>query len=229
MWPNIDYGNSSYFLYFAFLVGVTAGLYFFLKKRSERFRWVALFLIVLSAFLLHFLKIWMITDYRNNLPYSYSYMTMDNICAVNAILFPFIFLSKSKLLKDYMVILGILSGLMAFIIPIDGFNNQPFDPKVIRFYYSHYVIFAVPFLMGALKVHRIDIRRILVLPLIVFGVMGLVLVNEIFLNLVGIIDTTFTNYYSGEFRNQAFVFGIPEVLSGFKAIVYPMTPKIFLT
>jgi hypothetical protein len=83
-------------------------------------------------------------------------------------------------------------------------------------------------LMAKLKMHQIDYRRLWKLPLLVYLVMFIVLLNELFLNLIGIVDATFADYQSGNFRNTAFVFGIPDILEPFKSFVYVLTPKVFL-
>jgi hypothetical protein len=227
--PGIDYGTSSYFLYIAIMVALTVFLDLLLRKRSDRTKSMVLFVLLLSAFLLHFLKIVMVERYQTGLPQSWRYASLENICAVSVVVFPWIFLSKSTTLKDYMVIVGTLSGLAAFLIPTEGLGKEPFEAGVIRFYYSHFIIFVVPFLMARWKIHRISLRRVFVLPFLVYGVMLLVLANEFVLNAIGIVDGSFELYRTAEFRNSAFVFGIPEILSDFKPYVYALTPKVFLS
>ena len=227
--PGIDYGTSSYFLYIAIMVALTAVLNLLFKKRSTATKTKVLFMLLLSAFALHFLKIVMVERYQSDLPQSWRYASLENICAVSVVVFPWIFISKSTRLKDYMVIVGTLSGLAAFLIPTEGLGKQPFEAGVIRFYYSHFIIFVVPFLMARWKIHRISLKRVFVLPFLVYGVMTLVLANEFVLNAIGIVDGSFELYRTAEYRNSAFVFGIPEILSDFKPFVYALTPKVFLS
>jgi hypothetical protein len=226
--PIIAYGNSSYLLYILMLVLLTYIIYLFLKPRSERFRFFFLFSLLVFAFVLHFAKIFIVDSYREGLPYSLTLASLENICAVSTVFFPFLFLSKNKTIKDYMVIVGSISGLVAFLIPAEGLGRLPFQGNVIRFYIAHYIIFVVPFMMAKLKMHQIDYRRLWKLPLMVYFVMFIVLINELFLNLFGIVNATFADYQSGNFRNTAFVFGIPDILEPFKSFVYFLTPKIFL-
>jgi hypothetical protein len=225
--PTIAYGNSSYLLYILMLVVLTYILYAFLKKRSERFRFFFLFSLLIFAFVLHFLKIIVVESYKAGLPYTLSLISVENICAFSTVFFPFMFLSKNKTIKDYMIIVGTISGLAAFFIPAEGFGRDPFQGNVVRFYIAHYIIFVVPFLMAKLKMHQISYARLWKLPLIVYFVMFVVMLNEVMLNVFGIVNAHYTDYYSGNFRNTAFVFGIPNILEPFKPIVYFLTPKVF--
>ncbi|MCF7932749.1 MAG: hypothetical protein K9K93_06230 [Acholeplasmataceae bacterium] len=226
---SIDYGTPSYFLYIGIMVALTAFFDVLFKNRSTRVKTLVLFLLLLSAFGLHFLKLILVERYARGLPYTVTYASLENICAVSVIVFPWIFLSRHRGLRDYMVIVGTLSGLAAFLIPTEGIGRDPFSAGVLRFYYSHFVIFVVPYLMARWKLHRIDLRRIFVLPFYVYGVMALIMVNEFVLNALGLVNATFQDYLSAEFRNTAFVFGIPEILSDFKPFMYALTPKVFLT
>jgi hypothetical protein len=150
--------------------------------------------MLLSAFLLHFLKLYLIMDYRNSFPSSITYASFENICAVNAIIFPFLYLSNHKLSKDYMIIIGVISGLIAFVIPPDGLGRHFLDPIVIRFYFSHYMIFAVPFLMYKFKMHQVDYKHLFRVMFYLYGVLTLILINEFLLNMLGIVNATFADY-----------------------------------
>jgi hypothetical protein len=58
--------------------------------------------------------------------------------------------------------------------------------------------------------------------------MALVLINEFMMNALGIVDATFADYATGNFRNSAFVFGIPDQLAAARPIARFLTPKVFL-
>ena len=227
--PDIRFGNSSYFLYLVMMVALTWLLYVLLKPRSERFRFMTLFMILVSGFLLHFLKLVLVSDYRAAWPQSLTLSSLENLCAISTVLFPFFFISNKRILKDYMVIVGTLSGLLAFLVPTEGLGRQPFEAAIIRFYYAHFVVFAVPFLMAKLGVHQIDVKRIFKLFPLVYGAMVLVMVNEWMLNAFGIVNATFMDYRTGNFRNTAFVFGIPDIIAFLKPYVYLFVPRFMLT
>jgi len=226
--PVIEFFNISYFFYIFLLFIFTYFIYILLKNKSYKTKYLTLFLLVLSAFILHFLKLYLIADYKESFPSSITYASFENICAVNAIIFPFLYLSKNKVLKDYMIIIGIISGLIAFVIPPDGLGRFIYDPLVIRFYYSHFIIFLVPFLMFKLKLHVVEYKNLFKVMLILFLVLTSILLNEFILNMLGIVNATFQDYQSGNFRNTAFVFGIPEFLIPAKPFMNFLTPKIFL-
>ncbi|TVP85779.1 MAG: hypothetical protein EA375_03370 [Acholeplasmataceae bacterium] len=227
--PDIRFGNSSYFLYLLMMVAFTWLLYAWLKPRGERFRFNVLLTILMSGFLLHVLKLVLVSDYRAAWPQSLTLASLENLCAISTVVFPFFFLSRKTILLDYLVIVGTLSGLMAFLVPTEGLGRQPFEAAIIRFYYAHFVVFAVPFLTAKLGMHKIDVRRIFKLFPLVYGAMVVVMVNEWMLNAFGIVNATFLDYQSGNFRNTAFVFGIPDIIAFLKPYVYVFVPGFMLT
>ena len=104
--------NGWYFFWLLLCAGATVGLYFLLRKRSESTQKAVLFGFLLLGFILHFLKAYIP-------PYSVDEARMlrdswfINICGANIALFPILFFCKDKRAKDYMVCIGIISGLIA--------------------------------------------------------------------------------------------------------------------
>ena len=76
---------------------------------------------LILALIVHFLNP-LIPVYRDNLPESLMAITLESICAISTVAFPFIYVSKSKALKDYMVVLGIISGFLTLLIPAEALN-----------------------------------------------------------------------------------------------------------
>lgn len=147
--------NGWHFLYLGICAIITLIFYFALRKRSERTKFIVLFIPLAIAFILHFLKL-LIPMYRDNLPNSLVSLTPISPCALNTLIFPFIYLSKNKKLKDYMIVIGIISGLATLILPGDIINKAPNDIEVMRFFFAHLVIFLVPLMMLLLKVYTLS-------------------------------------------------------------------------
>ena len=114
---------------------------------------IAVFIPLAIAVILHFLKL-LIPEYRNELPYSLVSLTPETICATSTIIFPFIYWSKSTTLKDYMVILGLTSGVLTLLSPGDIIGYNPLNIEVMRFFVAHLVIFMVPLFMVLFNIHR---------------------------------------------------------------------------
>lgn len=214
---HVEIGNFYYFLYFVFAFLITIGLILFLKNKDDRYKEKVITILLFSAFFLHFIKL-LFYPYNDLYPDSIRKVTFENICAVSTLVFPFFFLAKKKVLLDYMIVIGIASGLAAYIYPteaiFDTFDSIYFGRKgafsfdVIRFYYAHLIIFLAPFLIGYFKLHVFSFKRVYLLALMILGTITLIYINEWVLLQLGWIDPS--SFYDVDIRNSSFVFGIPE-------------------
>ena len=222
----VEYFNFFYFLYVAFALGLLFALYFALRNRSKRTSETVLLCFFLGNFGLHFLKL-LSDHYRQWMPYAIRTITPENVCAVSVLLFPWFFLSKKMILKDYLFYMGIISGLGATLIPVDAIGLRPFEFEVIRFYISHILLWVLPLLMVMLKVHTLDYRRIPKIPFVGYAVLCIILVNEVILTGTGFVRPEFL--FRADIRNSALIFGpLPEV-AFLGALFTPLTPGLFLT
>ena len=222
----VEYFNFYYFLYIALALILLAGLYLLLRGRSKKTARAALFSILLASFALHFFKLGF-EHYQAWMPQAIRTVTPENICAVSVLLFPWFFLSKNKLLKDYMFYMGIASGVGATVIPIDAIGQPAFAFETMRYYFSHIIIWVVPLLMVMLKLHTLDYRRIFKVPLLAYFTLCIILVNEIILTGAGFVSMS--HLYSHEIRNSALIFGpLPDV--AFVGDLFKLlTPELFTT
>ena len=213
----VEVGNFYYFLYFVFAIIITTGLILFLKNKDDPTKRRVIAALLFSALALHFMKL-LFSPYNQMFPEIIRKVSFENICAVSTLVFPFIFLSKSKVLKDYMIVMGIISGLAAYLYPteaiFDTFDSVYFGMKgafsfdVIRFYYAHLVIFLAPFLMGYFKLHTFKLKRLIYLPFTILLTLGIIYVNEVILYQLGWVDPN--GFGDVNVRNSSFVFGIPD-------------------
>lgn len=126
--------------------------YFLLKNKNNKFKYIATFIPLILSFIIHFLKL-LIPEYRNNFPISIISITPETICAISTLTFPFIYISKNNKLKDYMVVMGIISGIVTLIIPTEIQGYPIFNIETIRFFFAHLVIFMSSFFMYIFKIH----------------------------------------------------------------------------
>jgi len=222
----VEYFNFFYFLYIAFGLGLLLGLYFLLRNKSKTTSRIVLFGILLSNFSLHFLKL-NFYPYQQWMPYAIRTITPENICSVSVLLFPWIFLSNKKILKDYMFYMGVASGLGATLIPVDAIGQHAFLFETMRFYVSHMLLWVVPLLMVLLKLHTLDYKRVLKIPLLVYVVLCIILVNEIILIGTGFVDKSFL--FSNDIRNSALIFGPLAEVEFLGVLFTALTPSVFLT
>ena len=223
---TIDYFNLYHCLYIVFSLGLLVSLYFILRNKRKRVSEIVLFCILLSSFILHFLKL-ASGYYQERMPWALITITPENLCAVSTLVFPWFYLSKKEILKDYMFYMGIMSGLGATCYPIDAVGLAAFEFEAVRFFYCHCVIWAVPLLMVLLKLHTLDYKRIVKVPFIVYLIMCVILVNEVILTGAGFIKPDYL--YRNDVRNASFIFG-PEPKVGILGSIFTaLTPKLFTT
>ena len=229
----VRYGNLFYMFYIILAVLITLAAVRFLKPKSERFRFWFLFGILVSAFIVHFLKIF-IYPYTT-LDNVWRKVSLENICAVSTVIFPFIYFTKNKVLKDYMIMVGLASGVLTFFLPIDAVSpmfdgeflgvKNALSLEVFRFYYAHFALFLVPFLMMHFNMHKISIKRSLMMPAMLLMVLLIIYINELVLSLLGWVPKE--NLYNPEKRNPSLIFGFKGSVTGISILMTMFVPTFF--
>ncbi len=221
--------NVWYFFWLILGVGVTVGLYFLLKRCSATVQKIVLFSVLVSGFALHFLKIY-IPPYSTDQARMFRDIWFSNICAANIALFPFIFLSKKETVKDYMFYIGVLSGLIAFVYPqepmakVDQLAEQL---DIVRFYYHHWMLIAVPLLLVLLGHHKLSYKRIWVAPTGVLLLMLFIILNQVFQSELGFVPLhSDQNFLDIGYKNTSYIWG-PGVNDAIGSFFSMFTPEIF--
>ncbi len=222
--------NLWYFFWLIILAGLTVGLYFLLRNRSQRTQKIVLFSILLMGLALHFLKAYIppySVDEARHLRDSW----FVNICGANICLFVFMFLSKNKYVKDYMFYVGVISGLIALFYPQEPLakSNQAGEMlDIIRFYIHHWELLAVPLLMVLLGLHKLSYKRILSAPTGLMLVMLFIMLNQIFQSELGFIPLRSDDFFHINYKNSSYIWGPGEndAIGNFLAM---LTPDFFKT
>lgn len=220
--------NGLYIAMNVFLFALSIITVLFARKVKPEYVDKFIIILLFVNFALHFLKIFL-PSYFTDLPYSIKKISPDNICAVSVIFFPFMYLWGGKYFKDYMVYLGIISGFGVYLIPssYNGFviNDVESLVEIARFYFCHMPLVIAPLAMISSGLHRLNHRRAFITPLLFLGVLTLVGLNEVFLKISGIINATWQDVFSNNYRNGAMVFGpmsvLDERLGGFYWLILP--------
>ena len=201
--------NGWYFFWLLLAFGVTAGLYFGLRKTSVKAQKAVLFGLLAFGLLLHFLKVYIP-------PYSVDEARMlrdawfVNICGANIALFPFFFFSKNKYVKDYMFYIGVISGLVALFYPqepIAKVNQLGEFWDIVRFYYHHWMVMAVPLLMVLLGHHELSWKRILSAPVGLLLLMLFIMLNQILQSELGFIPLRSEDMFHINYKNTSYIWG----------------------
>lgn len=224
--------NGWYFFWLVLSAAAILGLYFGLRKTKPSVQKIVLFSLLAVGLLAHFLKIYIP-------PYSVDEARMlrdswfVNICGANIALFPFFFFSKNKYIKDYMFYIGVLSGLLALVYPIEPIQKTDQLGEfwdIVRFYYHHWMLIAVPLLMVLFKQHELSYKRVLSAPIGLLLLMLFIMLNQIFQSELGFIPLRNGDMLNINYKNTSYIWGpgkndvIGMVLSWFCPSFFKVIP-----
>ena len=205
----IEMFNGWYFFWILLAAATIVGLYFGLKRCSTFAQKAVLFGLLAFGLLLHFLKVYIP-------PYSVDEARMlrdawfVNICAGNIALFPFLFFSKNKYVKDYMFYIGVLSGLIALFYPQEPLAKVDQAGEfwdIVRFYYHHWMLLAVPLLSALWDHHKPSYRRVLSAPTGLLLLMLFIMLNQIFQSELGYIPLRNSDIFDIGYKNSSYIWG----------------------
>ncbi len=227
---EIQMFNLWYFFWLLLSAGGIVGLYFLLRNKSSRTQKIVLFSLLAFGFLLHFLKVY-IPPYSVDEARKLRDAWFVNICGANIALFPFLFFIKNKHVKDYMFYIGVLSGVLALVYPQEPLakSNQLGEFwDIVRFYYHHWMLLAVPLLMVLFKQHELSYKRIYNAPIGLLLLMLFIMLNQIFQSELGFIPLRSADMFDINYKNSSYIWGpgTNDAIGNFLALFCPKFFKV---
>ena len=198
--------NFPYFLYMFLSFGFMIGMFFAFRKCSRKVQnWVIIFFMVANL-ALHMIKAafypYNIKD--NALLY---YIWPRNLSGIIIFLFPIFYFSKGKAGKDFMCILGVISGLITIIYPASKLNYDAYCFETVRFYTCHMFNFIIPFLMVGWGHHVLDWKNCWKTPLYAMGCFAVIMLVAIILSESGMNPLRNSNFFKPNYDNQVSIWG----------------------
>ena len=207
---RIELFNGWYFLFLLGCAGLVCLLYFSLRKASEKIQKWVLFSILILSVILHFTKV-LYPPYSTDSSRMLRDSWFINICGANIALFPIFFWCKNKSLKDYMFYLGVLGGLVAVVYPMEVFAKADQVGEIwdiLRFYFHHTMLFAVPFCMLMFKLHKLSYKRVLYIPLCFMSVCAFCMLNQVMQAELGFIPMRGEDILEIHYKNSSLIWGL---------------------
>ena len=198
--------NFWYFFFILLCAGVIIVPYYLLRNKSDKTKRIVLASMLFFNLALHFLKL-LFPPYSENPEKAMRDVWFINVCATSVLFFPFIFISKSKTAKDYMVSLGIISGFLAMFYPTEALNKSVLTLDLWRFYICHIIIIAVPLLTVLLKLHKLELKRIWKTPICVMAMLLFIICNQVLQSELGIISLRNDDFFDVNYSNPSLIWG----------------------
>ena len=225
---TVRIGNPAYCFYLAAAAVYLFALIASLRGRSPKAVRAVLWVILLANFSLHFIK-QAFPPYCNHAQ-SIRRSTVENLCAVSTVFFPFLFLfKKQNILHDFMYFIGVCAGLCALFYPVEAIGNPPFAFDSVRFYVCHINLLAVPLVAAVCGVYRPRLKSFWAIPLLFLAWETIICLNEFFLMGVGLVDGEFADLLNAGFRNSSFAFGVRPDFAWAAKVFDPLVPWFFRT
>ena len=200
--------------------------YFLLRNKKDKTKKMVVFVILLINIFQHLFKFVVWPQYYGT---GFNELnTACNMCALLIIVSPFVFISKSSVLKDFIFYIGTTAGLIAVSVPYWFIGESIISFEYLRFYVCHTLLFIGSILPVLLGLHKLSLNNVYKIGFICLIALLLVLLNGLvfsFINNPTNVNAALNSFYS---KNPVWALRPPEGFNGAVKLIELLSPKIFI-
>lgn len=225
----INYGSIAYFIPFIVTAAVIIALFFAFRKFSARAKTVVVFVISAINILQHILKQFIYPHYFGN-AYPDLINTAYNMCAVLIIITPFVLLSKSRSLRQFLSFVGTVAGVITMVVPHWYIGQTMLQWDVLRYYLCHGLLVATSLLPALWGLYEFCWRDFWKFPFLFFLMLLLIVFNDLVCYTVGLLgDWSKDNFFSALYNvNPCWMMRPDDGFAWLVLIIDFFTPDIFM-
>lgn len=222
----IKYGNIIHILSIVLAISTLVGLYFLLRNKSNKTKNIVILSILFFNLFQHVFKFVVWPQYWGT---GFGEInTAYNMCAFLIIVSPFIYLTKVKVLKDFIFYIGTTAGIIAISVPYWFIGQSIITFDYLRFYICHLLLFVGSMLPVLLGMHRISLKNVYKIGFIALISLLIVLFNGLmfsFINNPNDHSAALASFYS---KNPVWALRPSDSFKGATKAIELFSPKIFL-
>jgi len=179
--------------------GYTVGLYFILKKCTEKVQFKTLFLLAIFSVLLFAWRWRVLFTGQELTPGEYGGLLPLELCNIGAFVLPFTVLFKKRFLFVFSFYINLIGALLAFILIPDALHQRFFlHPQFLDFFIIHANLIAVPFAMIACGWYKFRLKDTVFATTLFYALGLILLVINLFLEAIN---------WPGDHTNYLFIMG----------------------
>ena len=200
--------NIYHYIYLILIVFVFLYLDNYFSSLSKDKKNKYLFILSIFNFIIHFLKVFLY-PYKE-VSTQFYYLSLSNLCAVNVVLYPLILKINNKILNNYFMLFGFISGVIAILYPYELINFNAFNIESIRYFITHFILMFISF--NLFKGMKLNYRYLFISYFIFFIEQGIILFNDFIYFKFDIIPNI-------DYSNGSLLYGINNKLESIKWII----------
>ncbi len=224
----MQYGSFAYFLYPSVVLLAILVLILLFRERSNTARKALVLTLAFLNVAQHLLKAFL---YPHLYGTGFSILNgAYNLCSLLILASPFVLLSKSEVLKDFICYFGTTAGIVALYNPYWFFGQSNLGWEGFRFYLCHGLLLATSILPLSLRLHKLSRHSWKKLGGIFFLALCIILADNLVFIQLGLApilenETPYDTLYR---LNPVWMMHPAENFTWIVELISPMTPNILI-